>query len=75
MSRSLIALYLNRSPEQNIVRIQIVNPEDMCEDLAIALQTIGGPQSVHVIPNPTAGELILRSLGGAVARFLSSAAR
>jgi deoxyribonucleoside regulator len=70
VSRSLIALYLKRAREQNIVRIEIVNPEDMCEDLAFALQTIGGLHSVHVIPNPTADELILRSLGGAVARFL-----
>lgn len=70
VSRSLIALYLKRAREQNIVRIQIVNPQDMCEDLAFALQGLGGLRSVHVIPNPTAGELILRSLGGAVARFL-----
>ena len=70
VSRSLIALYLKRAREQNIVRIQIVNPRDQCEDLALALQDRCGLRSVHVIPNPSSGELVLRSLGGAAARFL-----
>jgi len=72
VSRSLIALYLKRAREQNIVRIQIVNPQDQCEDLALTLQDKRGLRSVHVIPNPSTGELVLRSLGGAVARFLES---
>jgi deoxyribonucleoside regulator len=70
VSRSLIALYLKRAREQNIVRIQIVNPRDQCEDLALALQEKCGLRSVHVIPNPSSDELVLRSLGGAAARFL-----
>ncbi len=70
VSRSLIALYLKRAREQNIVRIQIVNPGDQCEDLALALQDKCGLRSVDVIPNPSAEELVLRSLGGAAARFL-----
>jgi DNA-binding transcriptional regulator LsrR (DeoR family) len=70
VSRSLIALYLKRAREQNIVRIQIVNPGDQCDDLALALQAKGGLRSVHVIPNPSADELLLRSLGGTAARFL-----
>jgi DNA-binding transcriptional regulator LsrR (DeoR family) len=69
VSRSLIALYLKRAREQNIVRIQIVNPQDQCEDLALAIQVRTGLRSVHVIPNPSSEELVLRSLGGAVARF------
>lgn len=69
VSRSLIALYLKRAREQNIVRIQIVNPQDQCEDLALAIQVRSGLRSVHVIPNPSSEELVLRSLGGAVARF------
>jgi len=72
VSRSLIALYLKRAREQNIVRIQIVNPQDQCEDLALTLQDKRGLRSVHVIPNPSTGELVLRSLGGAVGRFLES---
>ncbi len=70
VSRSLIALYLKRARQQNIVRIQIVNPQDLCEDLAIALQDAGGLHSVHVIPRPHSDELVQRSLGGALARFL-----
>jgi deoxyribonucleoside regulator len=50
VSRSLIALYLKRAREQNIVRIQIVNPQDQCEDVALALQDKSGLRSVHVIP-------------------------
>ena len=72
VSRSLIALYLKRARELNIVRIEIVNPQDQCEDLALALQERGILRSVHVIPNPSAEELVLRSLGGSVARFLES---
>ena len=72
VSRSLIALYLKRAREQSIVRIQIVNPQDQCEDLAMAIRDKSGLRSVHVIPSPSSGELVLRSLGGAVARYLVS---
>lgn len=75
VSRSLIALYLKRARDLNIVRIEIVNPQGQCEDLALALRERSGLQSVHVIPNPSAAELTLRSLGGAVARFLESRLR
>lgn len=70
VSRSLIALYLKRAREQNIVRIEIVNPQGQCEDLALAIQEKARLQSVHVIPNPSSSELARRSLGGALARFL-----
>jgi DNA-binding transcriptional regulator LsrR (DeoR family) len=72
VSRSLIALYLKRAREQSIVRIQIVNPQDQCEDLALAIQDKSGLRSVYVVPNPSSEELVLRSLGGAVARFLEN---
>jgi DNA-binding transcriptional regulator LsrR (DeoR family) len=75
VSRSLIALYLKRARQQNIVRIQIVNPQDLCEDLALALQDAAGLHSVHVIPKPHSDELVQRSLGGAVARFLEDRLR
>ncbi|MBK8047861.1 MAG: hypothetical protein IPK16_12455 [Anaerolineales bacterium] len=55
VSRSLIALYLKRARELNIVRIEIVNPKDQCEDLALALKERSHLRSVHVIPNPSAG--------------------
>ena len=71
VSRSLIAFYLKRARELNIVRIQIVNPRDRCEDLALALQAKYGLRSVQVIPNPNSDELTLRALGGAAARFLA----
>ena len=64
VSRSLVALYLKRAREQNIVRIQIDNPQDQCEDVALALQDRSGLRSVRVIPKPSSEELVLRSLGG-----------
>jgi deoxyribonucleoside regulator len=72
VSRSLIALYLKRAHEQNIVRIEIVNPQDECEDLALEIRDKTGINSVHVIPKPSNPELVQRSLAGAVARYLEN---
>ena len=52
VSRSLIALYLKHAREQNIVRIQIVNPQDQCEDLALALQDKTGCGASTSFPTP-----------------------
>jgi deoxyribonucleoside regulator len=72
VSRSLIALYLKRAREQNIVRIEIVNPQDMCEDLALAIQEQSTLRGVHVIPTPANRELAARALAGVVARYLEA---
>jgi len=72
VSRSLIALYLKRAREQNIVRIEIVNPKDQCEDLALGIQEKIGLESVHVVPKPSNPELVQRSLAGAVARYVEN---
>lgn len=72
VSRSLIALYLKRAREQNIVRIEIVNPQDMCEDLALAVQEQSKLHGVHVIPTPANRELTARALAGVVARFIEA---
>lgn len=72
VSRSLIALYLKRAREQNIVRIEIINPQDQCEDLALELKERTQLNSVHVVPRPSNSELVYRSLAGVVARYLES---
>lgn len=70
VSRSLIALYLKRAREQNIVRIEIVDPQDTREDLAQQLKQKTGIQNVHIIPSAVNRELTRRSLAGALVRFL-----
>jgi len=72
VSRSLIALYLKRAREQSIVRIEIVNPQDQCEDLALEIQDRITLKSVHVIPKPSNPEIAQRSLAGTVARYLEN---
>ncbi len=39
VSRSLIALYLKKAREQGIVRIEVFNPKNSCEDLANLLKS------------------------------------
>ena len=72
VSRSLIALYIKRAREQNIVRIEVVDPQDQCEDLAVEIQEHASLKSVHVVPNPRNPELVQRSLAGALARQLEN---
>ena len=72
VSRSLIALYLKKARELNIVRIEIIDPQDNCEDLALSLQEKTGLKKIIVVPTATNPELTRRSLGGAVARFLET---
>jgi DNA-binding transcriptional regulator LsrR (DeoR family) len=72
VSRSLIALYLKRAREQNIVRIEIVDPQDTREDLALSLVQRTGIQGVHIVPSAINQELTRRSLCGVLARFLEN---
>lgn len=72
VSRSLIALYLKRAREHNIVRIEIVDPQDQREDLALSLMEKTGIKSVHIVPSAINQDLTRRSLGGVVARYLES---
>jgi DNA-binding transcriptional regulator LsrR (DeoR family) len=72
VSRSLIALYLKQARENNIVRIEIVDPLDRREDLALLLKERTGIRSIHIVPSTVNPELTRRSLGAAVARFLES---
>jgi deoxyribonucleoside regulator len=73
VSRSLVALYLKKAREQGIIRFTIIDPQDSCEDLAIALQEKTGLQRVFVVPSSHSSEaLTRRSLASAVARYLES---
>jgi DNA-binding transcriptional regulator LsrR (DeoR family) len=72
VSRSLIALYLQQARETGIVRIQILDPENTCPDLAASLKKLTGVKHVTVIPNPRGSQsLTLRAVAGAAAEFLT----
>ncbi|MBL8156981.1 MAG: sugar-binding transcriptional regulator [Anaerolineae bacterium] len=51
VSRSLIALYLQRAREQGIVRIEIVNPQDTVVELALELVERTGIKHITVVPS------------------------
>ena len=73
MSRSLIAQYLQRSREAGIVRIEIIDPDEACVDLAQALTRETGGKHVTVIPNPRGPEMLaLRAVAGAAAGFITN---
>lgn len=72
VSRSLIAQYLQHAKDAGIVRIQIVDPDDTCVDLAASLEKATGVRQVTVTPNPHGShELTSRAVASAVANFLS----
>lgn len=73
VSRSLIALYLKRARDQGIVRIEINDPQDNCEDLALLLQARAGLNRVVVVPSThNSAALTRRSIAGALARHLEN---
>jgi DNA-binding transcriptional regulator LsrR (DeoR family) len=73
VSRSLIAQYLRRARDTGIVRIQIVDPDDACTDLAVALTKETGIKQVVVLPNPRGSQtLALRAVAKAAAEFIAS---
>jgi len=72
VSRSLIAQYIQRARDAGIIRMQIVDQDDSCADLALKLQKETGVQHVKVVPNPhVSQELALRAVAVVAAEFLS----
>jgi len=73
VSRSLIALYLKRAREQGIVKIEINDPQDTCEDLAFVLKAKCNLSRVVVVPSShNSASLTRRSIAGALARYLET---
>ncbi len=71
MSRSLIALYLKKARDLQIVKIEISDPQDNCEDLALLLKTKANLHRVVVVPSShNSDALTRRSIAGALARHL-----
>jgi DNA-binding transcriptional regulator LsrR (DeoR family) len=73
VSRSLIAQYLKNARETGIVRIQISDPDDACENLMSSLKKEAGIKILRVIPTPRGSqELVLRAVGAAAAEFVAN---
>jgi len=72
VSRSLIAQYLRRARDAGIVRIQIVEPDAACADLAASLKEATGVEHVTVITPPRGSpELAMRAVASAAGGFLT----
>ena len=73
VSRSLIAQYLQRARETGIVRIQICDPDNICQNLMSSLKKETGIKSLTVIPTPRGSQdLVLRAVGEAAAEFVTN---
>lgn len=73
VSRSLIALYLQRAREQGIVRIEVINPQDHCVELALSLTEKTGISHITVVPSSPAAQsdtLTAQALATAAAQHL-----
>lgn len=76
VSRSLIAQYIQRARDSGIIRIQVVDQENTCTDLAAELKKATGVKQIVVVPNPhMSQELALRAVCTAAADFLSNQLR
>jgi DNA-binding transcriptional regulator LsrR (DeoR family) len=73
VSRSLIALYLQRAREQEIVKIQVIDPRDAYASLALELRQLTGLEHVEVMPHShMSGELARRAIAASAAKFLET---
>lgn len=73
VSRSLIALYLQKAREQQIVRIEIINPQDSAAGLALELRRRTNLEQVIVVPHGhMTQELTRRSIAAAAAQYLET---
>jgi len=63
---------LKRAREQSIVRIEIVNPQDQCEDLALEIQDRITLKSCTCNTKASNPEIAQRSLAGTIARYLEN---
>ena len=71
VSRSLIALYLKKAKDLQIVRVEIRDPQDNCEDIAFMIKSRSSVNKVVVVPSShNSADLTRRSIAGTLARHL-----
>lgn len=73
VSRSSIAQYLQMARETGIVRIEVIDPQNLCENLALELRKKSGLDRVHVVPKMHQHpDLNMRAIAGAASKFLEN---
>lgn len=71
VSRSSIAQYLQMARESGIVRIEVVDPQNTCEKIALKLQKKSGLDRVLVVPKMHQHpDLNMRAIAGAASKYL-----
>jgi DNA-binding transcriptional regulator LsrR (DeoR family) len=71
VSRSSIAQYLQQARDRGIVRIEVVNPTNNCEAMALEIQDRTNLERVFVVPSTNKyQELTMRAIAGAASTFL-----
>jgi len=71
VSRSSIAQYLQQARDRGIVRIEVVNPTNNCENMALEIQDRTDLERVFVVPSMNKyQDLTMRAIAGAASTFL-----
>lgn len=71
VSRSSIAQYLQQARERGIVRIEVVNPTNSCESMALEIQDRTNLDRVFVVPSMHKyHDLTMRAIAGAASTYL-----
>lgn len=71
VSRSSIAQYLQQARQRGIVRIEVVNPQNNCENMALEIQDRTNLNRVHVVPSMHQHhDLTMRAIAGAASKYL-----
>jgi DNA-binding transcriptional regulator LsrR (DeoR family) len=73
VSRSSIAHYLQMARDMGIVRIEVIDPQNHCENMALEIKQRARIQRVHVVPRTHQySELNMRAIAGAAAKYLEN---
>jgi deoxyribonucleoside regulator len=71
VSRSSIAQYLQQARERGIVKIEVVNPTNSCESMALEIQDRTNLDRVFVVPSMHKyHDLTMRAIAGAASTYL-----
>lgn len=71
VSRSSIAQYLQQARERGIVKIEVVNPTNNCESMALEIQDRTNLNRVFVVPSMHKyHDLTMRAIAGAASTYL-----
>jgi len=71
VSRSLIAQYLQQARDRGIVRIEVINPMNSCENIALEIQERANLERVFIVPGMHKfQDLTMRAIAGAASKYL-----